>query len=102
MASSRSDLHDVLKAILGSNNVYFQPPENITMVYPCIIYSRETVDKHNANNKGYVVINQWKITSIDTDPEGTLADKILDLPMCELTTHFVTRNLVHDVFTLYY
>ena len=41
--SKRVDLGNKLKEILGSNNVYFQPPDNLKMVYPCIRYRLEVV-----------------------------------------------------------
>ena len=39
----RLDLHECLCKILNSNNVYFQPPENVRMNYPAIVYSLGTV-----------------------------------------------------------
>ena len=39
--SKRIDLGNKLKEILGSSNVYFQPPDNLKMVYPCIRYRLE-------------------------------------------------------------
>ena len=34
----RLELHEILCTILGSRNVYFQPPESIKMNYPAIVY----------------------------------------------------------------
>lgn len=36
----RYELQAVLEGILGSGNVYFQPPENLKMRYDCIVYER--------------------------------------------------------------
>ena len=36
----RLQLHEELCSVLGSRNVYFQPPETIKLTYPCIIYSK--------------------------------------------------------------
>ena len=34
----RNELHEKFCDLLGSRNVYFQPPESVRLVYPCIIY----------------------------------------------------------------
>ena len=51
--NSRLKLHNILVEILGSGNVYFQPPESITLKYPCIIYGRVGIDAVHADNKLY-------------------------------------------------
>ena len=46
----RYELHAVLEGILGSGNVYFQPPENLKVRYDCIVYERcESVTVHAGN-----------------------------------------------------
>ena len=39
----RLQLHEILVGILGNENVYFQPPANLVMQYPCIRYERMSV-----------------------------------------------------------
>ena len=40
---TRLDLDDTLREIMGDKgSVYFQPPENLKMKYPCIRYSLMT------------------------------------------------------------
>ena len=34
----RLELHEALCEVLGSRNVYFQPPDNVTMRYPCFVF----------------------------------------------------------------
>ena len=50
---NRLDLHEELCELLGSRHVYFQPPESIKLIYPCIVYSMSGVLKLNANNRLY-------------------------------------------------
>ena len=38
MAKQRSDFQTVLESIPGVEKVYFQPPESVKLVYPCILY----------------------------------------------------------------
>ena len=40
---TRYELHEFLCEILGSRNVYFQPPESVKMKYPAIVYERTEI-----------------------------------------------------------
>ena len=42
---TRYELHEFLCEILGSRNVYFQPPESVKMKYPAIVYERTDFPK---------------------------------------------------------
>lgn len=99
---SRAELQALLESLLGSRNVYFQPPASVLMKYPAIVYSRDDIDARNANNKVYTKTVAYSVTVIDKDPESSVIDKIADLPMCSFDRHYVADNLNHDVFTLYF
>ena len=98
----RTDLHELLVEAVGSRNVYFQAPEGLKMKYPCIVYERERIESEHANNLPYLHHKRYSVTVIDKDPESAIPDKIAQFPMCRHDRHFVTDNLHHDVFTLYY
>lgn len=98
----RIELHALLCNILGSKNVYYQPPDGLKMSYPCIVYERERIETEHANNSPYFHHDRYSITSIDRDPESLTPRKLSDLPMCTHNRHFVNDNLHHEVFTLYY
>lgn len=98
----RTNLHTVLVNMLGSSNVYFQPPENIKLKYPCIVYERNSMDTRFADNKPYAHKLRYKIIVIDKDPDTKIIDRIKTLPMCIYDNHYVTDNLNHDVFFIYY
>lgn len=98
----RVDLHEILCAILGSRNVYFQPPTGFKMTYDCIVYKREKIESRFANNKPYHHTNRYSVTVIYRDPESHIPGKIAELPMCIHDRYFSSDNLHHDVFTLYY
>lgn len=85
-----------------ADNVYFQPPENIILAYPCIIYTRKKVSIEHADNKPYKKGVQYSIMLIDSDPDSVLLEKIEALPMCAFDTHYVANNMYHDVYTIYY
>lgn len=101
--ASRLKLQEELEKVLGSENVYFQPPESLKLKYPCIIYSRSTPDKHNANDGLYMSTKRYDGTVIDRNPDSDIADKIVEhFPMCSLGTSYPSNNLNHFTFTLYY
>lgn len=104
MAKSRLDLHEILVDILGSRNVYFQPPESVKLQYPCIVYERSNYFVNSADNIDYRVLKEYTITVIDKNPDSEIPDKVARLPYCNYRPggHFVVDNLNHDVFTLYY
>ena len=96
----RLDLQTLLETILGSNNVYFQPPPGYLMSYPCIIYNRSSIRTKHADNVPYTFINQYTVTVIDANPDSVIPRKIAELPQCVLDRHFTSDNLNHDVFNL--
>ena len=100
MAQPRSQLQDHLKAI--TPNVYFQPPNKMTLKYPCIIYARETVDASYADNLRYRDAKKYSVTVIDRDPDSQLPDRVSKLPLCSHNRFFTADDLNHDVFTLYH
>ena len=100
--ASRPNLQTVLEDILGSRNVYYQPPESIKMQYPAIVYSRSEVANKHANNSVYMQSFFYELTIIDKNPDSEIVEKVSKLPKCRFNRHYVSDNLNHDVFTLYY
>lgn len=98
----RLELHEKLCDILGSRNVYFQPPESIRMKYPAIIYSRSNINAIFANNKPYQGKRQYEVIIIDEDPDSEIIDKMYDLESVKFSRHYVSDNLNHDVFVIYF
>lgn len=102
MSQRRLELQVVLEDILGSENVYFQPPENLKMQYDCIRYSLDDIDVEFANNRPYFLYDRYQVIAIYKNPDSDLPHKIAMLPMCSHNRHYTADNLNHDVFTLYY
>lgn len=99
---SRLELHEILCGILGSRNVYYQPPASVQMKYPAIVYSRKKIDNLHANNAVYKQSNSYEVTVIDEDPDSEVVKKVSMLPACVHERYFTSDNLNHDVFTLYH
>lgn len=99
---SRLELQNLLESILGSRNVYYQPPESIKIKYPAIIYSRNDIDNNFADDIVYMQNHTYQIIVIDANPDSEIVDKISKLPMCRYNRHYTSDNLNHDVFILNY
>lgn len=100
---TRIDLHNKLVEILGSSNVYFQPPESIKIKYPAIIYSLDSIQSRFANNQTYQQKRRYKITYITKDPDSALIDIFPQaLSPVDFDRAYTADNLYHYVYTLYY
>jgi len=99
---SRLELQEILEELLGSENVYFQPPETIKLVYPCIIYGRNNIDVRYADDNPYKLHQQYKITIIDKNPDSEIPMRMSLLPMSRFERHYTVDNLNHDVYNIYY
>lgn len=103
MMRPRIELDEKLREILGSDHVYYQPPETMKIKYPCIIYSREAIDTTYADDKTYMAVNRYDVTIISKDPDFPLFDEFIFMfPMCRLNRPYTVNNLNHYSFTLYY
>lgn len=98
----RLDLQKELENLLGSRNVYFQPPESIKINYPAIVYSREDIGNTFADDLVYMQKHIYRITVIDANPDSEIVYKVSKLPMCRFNRHFKSDNLNHDVFIINY
>lgn len=99
---SRLELQELLERVLGSKSAYFQPPENIKMSYPAIVYSLDDIWHDHADNLPYISKNAYGIILIDRNPESEFVSKISSLPLCSFNRFYVADNLNHWAFTMYY
>lgn len=97
----RIDLQTTLQDILGSKNVYYDPPETLKISYPAIIYSKSGLTNKKADDANYRINTIYDITVIDKRPDNPVIKKLLELPYCSYDRHFVSDNLHHDTLTIY-
>lgn len=96
----RLKLHQLLETFV--ENVYFQPPTNVQLKYPCIIYKRDFADTKFADDTTYNFMIRYSIMVIDQNPDSEILPKIITLPMCLFNRHYTVDNLNHDVFNVYF
>ena len=100
--TERLQLQQVLEDLLGTRNVYFQPPPNVTMAFPCIVYNRQAGETKFADNDPYNFTVRYKVTLIGKDPDEGTFNKIAGLPMTIFRANYTADNLHHDVFDIYF
>ena len=99
----RLQLHEKLCGILGSRNVYFQPPASVKLNYDCIIYKIKSRSSLKADDIRYQNYTAYEVKFIHRDPDSTIAESIIDsFRYCFHENTFVVDNLHHDVYTIYY
>ena len=101
MSQRRVQLHRILESVLGSKNVYFQPPTGTRLQYPCIVYNLATANDAHAGNRIYRRLYRYTMTYITKDPDDPMRDKIDDLQYCAFDRFFASDNLNHFVYTIY-
>jgi hypothetical protein len=96
----RLKLHQLLETF--TENVYFQPPTNVKLKYPCIIYKRDFADTKFADDQPYDVRLRYMITVIDPDPDSEIPSKVAAMPMSLFNRFYTAENLNHDVYNVYF
>ena len=99
MPKTWTDLRDILLGIC--DHVYFQPPTNTDLKYPCITFNKARGRDYWADNVLYEPVECYEITLIDKKPNSDLFDLIRALPYCSFDRSFRSDNLNHFTFTIY-
>lgn len=99
---SRLQLQSTLENILGNRNVYFQPPEEVKIKIPCIIYSIIDIGSTYANNLPYQHQPQYSIMIVDRDPDSIIKNEVIKLPSCKFSKRYTKNNLYYEVYNIYY
>lgn len=98
----RKILHKKLEAALAGTKVWFQPPSNISMTYPTVIYHMEGSNNTHADNSTYTKDVRYSVVVMDTNPDSTLWSSIMDaIPRSSLDNVMNVEGLYHWNITLY-
>jgi hypothetical protein len=96
----RQDLNAILTNLCP--NVYFQPPSNVQITYPAIVYTRDRADTKHGDNLPYSVTKKYSVSLIARNPDESIFEALAALPMCTHERFFVVDNLNHDIFFMYF
>ena len=98
----RLQLQKRLEEILGSRNVYFQPPNDLVLKYPCIVYHLEGGTTRFADNNPYRFNKRYQVTYITRDTRETeIPEKLAMMHMTTLNNWNATNGLNHYNYTTY-
>lgn len=99
-----SQLQEILQEIMGPNHkVYYQPPENLKLSYPCIVYERSNGLSQFADDIPYKTSKRYAVTLMCKTADNDLyVDKLMELPMCTFDREFKSEGIVHSVFNIYF
>jgi len=101
--SRRLKLQTVLEEALGSQNVYYQPPADAHMEYPCLVYELDSGSSQRAADNGtYTWSPRYQVTFIHREPDDSVIEKLASFPLSSFSRHFATSGLNHDVFVIYH
>lgn len=100
--ATRLELQAKLEKLLGSGNVYYNPPTNLTMKYDAIRYSLSNIQSTYANDAKYSRMKRYDLVVISKESDPSVVDRILELPYSSFNTHYKADNLNHYSITLYW
>jgi hypothetical protein len=83
------------------DNVYFQPPEDTKMKYPCIRYSVADDQCLYAGNKIYNTKDRYSVTVISRDPDDELFEVLRNFSYSYFDRAYVSDNLHHYIFQIF-
>lgn len=100
--NDRQELQAKLVDILGSNDVYYQPPESIKLKYPCIVYHLADIRIDNADDVKYRKYSRYTVTYITKNAEDRFIDKLMDaFDYCSFDRTYSADHLIHYVVTIF-
>lgn len=92
----------LLKYVKDMKNLYFQPPENQKMKYPCIIYNLTRDETVHADNIPYRITPVYEVILVDADPDSPFMMKLMEVPGRRFVRFYTADNLNHWVFQIPY
>ena len=100
MEKTRLTLHQALIDVLGSRNVYYNPPETLKMEFPAIVYKLDFIEPIHADNKNYLDWTTYKIFVVSSKPDHPAIRKILNMEMTRYSTSYTREGFYHTVIIL--
>jgi len=98
--NKRLKVHEFLTQTINCSHVYYQPPENIKMVYPAIVYTLIDISNYCSGGGIYLQLETYKITLITKEVDSDLFNTMIAQLSLKFQTPFVSDNLHHYVFNM--
>lgn len=88
--------------ILGSENVYYNPPSNKRMNYDAIRVTLDDIEQSYADNIVYARNRRYQLTYIGYLLKDEVINKLLDLPYASFDRSYKADNLDHYIIHIYW
>lgn len=96
-------LQSLLKEIPEVQEVYFQPPEDVKLKFPCIIYKWDRTKDLRADDTLYNSRRGYSITIVDQNPDSAIPIIFQkNFPLASFDRSYVSNNMNHWVYNLYW
>lgn len=90
-------------AIPNVKRVYYEPPDNVRMEYPCVRINRKSMNQRYANNKVYMFTPAYDIYYITKESDDPMTEKFMrEFEMIRHNRTYHKDNLRYEVYTLYF
>lgn len=88
--------------IEAGSRAYFQPPQNVQMVYPAIVYKLDFEKAFHADNAPFARKPRYMVTVISRDPQHPARDLVASLPSATFERQFPADELNHVIYNLFF
>ena len=96
-------VHNFVQKKDKTSHVYYNPPTGFKLEYPCIVYNDADPGVWYADNLKYLSHTHWRVTVMSRDPEsGDIASLVEELPYASYENSFISDNIAHRVYDLYF
>lgn len=102
MEANRLELSDLLQKVSADAgehiNLYHQPPENVKLEYPCIIYKLDNMPSNYADDRPYITTISYELTYITRSPVSEVPANLVKVPKMAFDRYYVYENLHHYTY----
>lgn len=82
--------------------VYFQPPPNLSLEFPCVVYEKVRTEVRRADDRPFTFYDRYTVTHISKTNDETVPIKMLGaFRHAFQDREFKTEGLYHQVYTVY-
>lgn len=84
----------------ATHKVYYQPPDDLNIIYPCIIYERSNIKNTSADDAVYQQSYSYNIIVAEQSPVSALVEDVSKLAGIRFLNHYIRNKIIYDSFTI--
>lgn len=96
----RRILTEAIRKSKEDYKLFYNPLGDERLIYPCIIYKRDSVRQRHADNIRYHTHEIYQVTIIDKRVETPILDILLDNQYCVYENEFIVDNMHHTILKI--